>query len=664
MNKEEHWFERGTKVSKKYFSWLVRNNEKTQNKIRKYFSAEYMDNLNFAGLDIEPFDILVFAYAAAFMTFIAVFMMDLIVIVSYASNIGEIDVFTVLLMTTVSILLPLIVMNLVANYPKTYARYVKIHSLGDIPEVLSYLVMYLKLVPNLENSVKFAASESSTSLAKDLRKMLWDMEIRVYQGINDALTNFANYWGKWSDHFKRALHLIRSSIQEPEEAQRVITLNRALDVGLDGTREMMNQFAAKLHQPTMIIYSIGIMIPLAIIAMLPTAGLVGMKITIFQVFVLYDVILPLIVFLYTRKILLLRPATFNPPIIPSDHPDLVNINKRRRLIIALIIGILVALPGIFFIVMQTFLPVTSSNVLLNFVIDSNGLNSYLPVTLFIIWGVAATVTLYSISVYRPYKKVRDDIKQVEKEFSDALYILGKRIGEEKSPEESFAYTANTMEGAKIAEVFSQTGYNLMAMHTNIRDALFSSEYGSLKHVHSDRIKAIMRLFVEGIQKSQRAVSISIIRIADHLKELQQVENKIKDTLYSLTSTLRSTAAVFAPLIAGVTLAITKLISNIIHSMSGKIPIENFAGDSSTVFTGITESFSLENIRPEYFVLVIGIYIIELVFLLTRFTNGIDEGDDKAAFMYSLGRVVPTAVIVLTITIVIGQILFSSIVRIV
>ena len=664
MNKEEHWFERGTKFSKKYFSWLVRNNEKTQNKIRKYFSAEYMDNLNFAGLDIEPFDILVFAYAAAFMTFIAVFMMDLIVIVSYASSIGEIDVFTVLLMITVSILLPLIVMNLVANYPKTYARYVKIHSLGDIPEVLSYLVMYLKLVPNLENSVKFAASESSTSLAKDLRKMLWDMEIRVYHGINDALTNFANYWGKWSDHFKRALHLIRSSIQEPEEAQRVITLNRALDVGLDGTREMMNQFAAKLHQPTMIIYSIGIMIPLAIIAMLPTAGLVGMKITIFQVFILYDVILPLIVFLYTRKILLSRPATFNPPIIPSDHPDLVNINKRRRLIIALIIGILVALPGIFFMVMQTFLPAKSSNVLLNFVIDSNGLNSYLPVTLFIIWGIAATVTLYSISVYRPYKKVRDDIKQVEKEFSDALYILGKRIGEEKSPEESFAYTANTMEGAKIAEIFSQTSYNLMAMHTNVRDALFSSEYGSLKHVYSDRIKAIMRLFVEGIQKSQRAVSISIIRIADHLKELQQVENKIKDTLYSLTSTLRSTAAVFAPLIAGVTLAITKLISNIIHSMSGKIPTENFAGDSSTVFTGITESFSLENVRPEYFVLVIGIYIIELVFLLTRFTNGIDEGDDKAAFMYSLGRVVPTAVIVLTITIIIGQILFSSIVRIV
>jgi len=663
MNENRHWFEKGVSFAKKYFSWMVKDNEKTRQKVKKYFTPEYMDNLNFVGLNVEPFDILVFAYMGALVSFISVFILDLVVIFSYGSNIEEIDVLTLLLMVAVSIFLPLLIMNLLSNYPKTYARYVKIHSLGDIPEVLSYLVMYLKLVPNLENSVKFAASESSTSLARDLRKMLWDMEIRVYHGINDALTNFANYWGKWSDHFKRALHLIRSSIQEPEEAQRVITLNRALDVGLDGTRDLMNRFASRLHQPTMVIYSIGIMIPLSIIAMLPAAGLIGMKVTIFQVFFLYDIILPLVVFLYTRKILLSRPATFNPPVIPGDHPDLVNIDKRRRLTASLVVGLLVALPGIFFMTLPMFMSNSlSNNEILNFIADPSGLNSYLPVTLFIIWGVAVAVTLYSLSVYRPYKKVRDDIKQIEKEFSDALYILGKRISEEKSPEESFMYTANTMEGSKIAGIFSQTGYNLTAMHTNIKDALFNPEFGSLKHVYSDRIKAIMRLFVEGIQKSQKAVSISIIRIADHLKELQQVENKIKDTMYSLTSTLRSTATVFAPLIAGVTLAITKLISNVVHSMSGKIPSESVTEGSSTVFTGITESFALENVRPEYFVLVVGIYIIELVFLLTRFTNGIDEGDDKAEYMYSLGKVMPTAVIVLTVTVIIGQILFSSIVR--
>jgi hypothetical protein len=252
---------------------------------------------------------------------------------------------------------------------------------------------------------------------------------------------------------------------------------------------------------------------------------------------------------------------------------------------------------------------------------------------------------------------------MEKEFSDALYIIGKRIGEEKSPEESFLHTAKTMSGSKLAHIFSITGYNLSAMRTTIKDALFNSEYGSLKYVYSDRIKAIMRLFVEGIQKSQRSVSMSIIRIADHLKELQQIENKIKDTLFSFTSTLRSTAAVFAPLIAGVTLAITKLISEVIHSMSGTIPRESFTENNPLLFSNVTEVFTLENVGSEYFVLVIGIYIIELVFLITRFSNGIDEGDDKAAYLYSLGKIMPVTIIVFTITLVIGQILFGSIVGI-
>jgi hypothetical protein len=61
------------------------------------------------------------------------------------------------------------------------------------------------------------------------------------------------------------------------------------------------------------------------------------------------------------------------------------------------------------------------------------------------------------------------------------------------------------------------------------------------------------------------------------------------------------------------------------------------------------------------VLVIGIYLVELVFLLTRFTNGIDEGDDKATYMYSLGKIMPMSIIVFSLTIIIGQFFFSQIV---
>jgi hypothetical protein len=660
MRTEPKWFIHGTHFAKKYFFWLLKDNEKTKQKLQRYFPSDYEDLLTFSELDIERYDILLLAYTSAFLSFLIFFVFDLFLICIDTFFRGQIDGVTITLIILVSIVVPIAVMNVIAYYPKTYARYIQIHSLGDIPEILSYLVMYLKIVPNLENSVKFAASESSTTLAWDLRKLVWDMEIRVYHGVNDAIVHFAIRWGRWSEYFKRSLHLICSSIQERDEASRIITLDRALDVSLEGTKETMNQFANRLHQPTVILYSVGIMIPLSLVAMLPAAGLVGMRITIIQVFLIYDLLLPLFVYIYTRKILLSRPAAFHPSNVPPDHPDLRNINKRKRFFFSLTSGIVFAIPGIIFLIIPLLVPLDASNDIFRFITSSQGLNSYFPVSLFFIWGAAAGISLYCLSVYRPYKKVRDEIRQMEKEFSDALYILGKRISEEKSPEESFAYTAQTMQGTLIAEVFHQTSYNLTALHTNLYDALYSNEFGSLQHVYSDRIKAILRLFVEGTQKSQRAVSASLIRIADHLKQLQEIEKKIIDMLYELTSTLRSTVSIFAPLIAGVTLAITTLISTILLSIQGKQSSE-IVTDIPTSFSGASGAFMMENIKPEYFVLVIGIYLIELVILLTRFTNGLNEGDDTATFMYSLGKTMPLSITVFSMTVILGQYFFSQII---
>jgi hypothetical protein len=128
-------------------------------------------------------------------------------------------------------------------------------------------------------------------------------------------------------------------------------------------------------------------------------------------------------------------------------------------------------------------------------------------------------------------------------------------------------------------------------------------------------------------------------------------------LGELTTTLRSTMTVFAPLIAGVTLAITSLISRIIASLSGVLPQDTSSLPST--FSSVSSAFTLEDVRPEFFILVIGIYLLELVVLLTRFTNGINEGDDKTMYMYSLGRTMPFAVIVFSCTIIAGQFFFSQ-----
>ncbi|MCD6448037.1 MAG: hypothetical protein J7L58_03200, partial [Thermoplasmata archaeon] len=517
------WFDKGCKFALKHFSWLIGDMKKFKQKVNERVSKEFMDSLIFTGIDAEPHEIILFSYAGAIIAFIAAFILDIFLLAFSGFSLRSIGYLTILLMVIVTVLLPILALQIISEYPKTKAKYMKIHSLGDIPEVLSYIVMYLKLIPNLENALRFAARESKTSLAKDLRKLMWDLEVRIHKSIDDAITYFANMWGKWSDYLKRAMHLVRSSIHERSEGERNVTLDRSLDVVLEGTKSMMIEFANKLHQPTLVIYSMGVMIPLALVAMLPAAAAVGLRLSIFQIFIFYDIILPLLLFIYIRKVLLARPATFNPPAVPSDHPALQKINKKANLIAAISLGSLITIPGIAFMLLR-FLPLEGTP--LEFFVkpaEEGGINAYFPVTLFILWGIAAAVSLYCLKTYTPYKKIRDDIKEMEKEFADSLYVLGKRIMEGRPAEEAFHYASETLEGSKMGEVFRQTAFNLLSMRMNSNEALFDKKFGSLKHVYSDRIRAIMRLFVEGVKRSYVAAGVAIVKIADHLKQLQDVE---------------------------------------------------------------------------------------------------------------------------------------------
>jgi len=182
-----------------------------------------MDSLNFCGFDVEPYETQILAISGALISFILLIVIDLVLF-----KFMVFDSTTIIFMVMTTVLIPSALLLYLSEYPKIHARFEKIHSLGDIPEILSYVVMSMKLVSNMERAISFAAANSDRPLARDLRKLIWDMHVRVYTDIDDALIAFANQWGKNSEYFKRALYLVKSSTNEPDEAQRVMTLNKSI----------------------------------------------------------------------------------------------------------------------------------------------------------------------------------------------------------------------------------------------------------------------------------------------------------------------------------------------------------------------------------------------------------------------------------------------------
>jgi hypothetical protein len=647
MDEYQNWYCSACKVASQRFGWMVGNTDEYRKKSERTVSQEFKDALNFTGYDIEPWEAHILAYSGFLVLLFLMLAVDAILF-SFARY--ETDSLTAVAACTG--IVPLAGMVYLSEYPKIHAKFMKIHSLGDIPEIQSYIVMSMKLVSNMERAITFAAENSTRPLANDLKKLIWDIHIRTYSSIDDALIAFANQWGKNSEYFKRSLHLVKSSVNEPDEAQRIITLNKSLDIVLEGTKTMMDSFSARLRTPTYVLYSIFILIPLALVALIPAVSIVGVRIDTVTLVLLYDIILPLATFFYSEYILLQRPATFAPPHISDMHPELSGIRTVKKITIftALTVGVIVGVSGYILVYIGNPFDIVSQE----------AMSGLLPRTFPVVWAITSIITIYCLGVYTPYKKIRDGIKQIESEFADALFVLGRRISEGRSAEEAFGHTSENMKGSNIGEVFADVAKNLTGIRTTLHGAIFNEEYGAFRYVYSDRVHTTMRMFTESVHKSNEAAGVAIIKLADHLKELQEVEDNIKRSLYDVTSTMRATAMIFAPLIGGVTLALSEVIQKILQNIAKEaqlLPEEfNFGGMMNEAGTAMTQS-----VPPDIFLLVIGLYMVILVIILTRFAGGIEYGGDKPQFMYDLGQMLPMSILVFTVTTIISRYLFSSMV---
>ncbi|MHC1575890.1 MAG: hypothetical protein ACXQTE_00910, partial [Methanosarcinaceae archaeon] len=291
----DNWYTRGCRYTSRHMKWMIRDIGSFSATTEKVVSQDYKDAVAFTGIDVEPFETALFSYVGAFTALVTMLIADIIIfqISTFRSEI-------LILLAVLTLAIPALTLLYLSEYIKIYARYMKIQSMGDIPEVLSYIVMSMKLVSNMEKTIVFTAENSNRPLAKDLRKMLWRLQVRMYSSMDDAVLDFTQLWGKNSEYFKRSLHLVKSSASEPDEAQRIITLNRALDIVLDGTKNLMDTFAARLKTPTYVLYSIFILIPLALVALMPAVTVVGLRFDIATLIILYNIVLPLITFAYAE----------------------------------------------------------------------------------------------------------------------------------------------------------------------------------------------------------------------------------------------------------------------------------------------------------------------------------------------------------------------------
>jgi len=641
-----HELTRYEKWCKSLGSFIKLNvSEKDRVKIKKY--------LDVAHLDVEPSQ----ALALSVMSFVAVFILGLLISVAYVLIFGGLENFPILFFVLVTVL-SVFIFYFVKAYPERLANKWRLKASSQMVPCILYVVIYMRHTPNLEKAIAFASQHLEYPLALDFKKIFYDVQVGRFSSIKESLDNYLEFWRDYNVEFIESFHLIESSLFEPSNARRISILEKALQVVLDGVYDKMLKFTHEVKSPLTNVYMLGIVLPTLALALLPLASaMLGGMIKAVHVFVLFNLVVPFLVFYLTDKIMLNRPGGYGETRLLERNPYYHEYKSRAPYFFAFLVCIPLFILAFFpFIFQYTPLPeliglqqdysfaglgfdFLGTEMFFNF-IDGKGPfgTGALILSLFFPLGIAL---LFSIAYSRKTKNIikeRSATDKLEKEFNSSLFQLGNRLGNGVPPELVFGKVAKSSKGLHTEDFFRRVDYNIQ-QGLSVENAIFDSQRGAIMYYPSQLIATSMRILIESSKKGLKIAAVSLMSISEYVKNIKKITQRLKDMLAEVASDMKSNMTFLAPLLSGVVVGLAAMIATILN----KLQIPSFGEEVSYLgglggMLGPDGIFPLANMIPTYFLqIIIGIYIIEIIFILTNTLVTIDSGEDKLRKTNQVGK---------------------------
>lgn len=546
--------------------------------------------------------------------------------------------------------------------PKRLASAWRLRASSQMVPAILYVVVYMKHTSNLERAIEFAAQHLEGPLALDFKKIFYDVEIAKFSTIKQSLDNYLESWKDYAPEFVESFHLVESSLYEPSEQQRIHILEKSLQLILDGVYEKMLKYSREIRSPLTNIYMLGIILPTLGLALLPLAStLLGGIVQWYHVFIIFNVIIPFFVWYMTTEVLLKRPGGYGESSILELNPEYEKFASNKPWATAALIAVPLIIIGLLPFIFQINFITDTLNIKNDYTFGELGLpflketyafdfkcvgvpapctqgkkiGPFGPLGVLLSLCVPLGIGLYFSNVYRKKTqyliKAREDTKELEEEFTNSLFQLGNRIGDGVPAEIAFAKVAESTKGQKTQNFFALVNQNIQQLGMSLETAIFDKKRGALSYYPSALIATSMRILVESTKKGLKVAAQSLMSISEYVKNIQKINQRLRDLLAEIVSDMKSNMTFLAPLLAGIVVGLAAMITTILNKLQS-IQALTETGDSLGSFGSlgtVTQLFNLTEMIPPYFLqITVGVYIIQIIFILTSALVTVDAGKDQ------------------------------------
>ena len=582
--------------------------------------------------------------------------------------------------------------------PDFFANSRRLQASNQMVQCVFYMASFLRHTSNLELAVRFAAERLLPPLSLDLKKVMWDVQTNKYGTIKESLDLYLETWRGWNDEFIESVNLLEASLYEPSESKRLSMIDKGLNVMLDETYERMLHYSHNLKNPITMLYMLGLVLPILGLVILPlVAAFTGGTSPIIlagYIALIYNLTLPIILFYLTKITLSKRPTGYGEVDISEQIPSIkkyLNVvmpfgGKHiliSPLVLCLLLGVVFLFIGILpwglqFLIddaslknEQPFLesfgfkfldykfpddpPPASQTPVGPYGIGAAVLSIFIPLAFGIGFG------LYFLLRSKNVFAIRERSKKLENEFASALFHLGNRIGDGIPVEVAVEKIAKLMKGSFSAEFFTIVSFNMRQFGMDMEKAIFEPKRGAISYFPSRTIESIMKVLLESSRKGPQSASLALINISEYMKNIHRVNERLRDLMADIISDVKQQVSVLAPAIAGIVVGVTSMIIGILGQLreQGKtiaeLPIE---GGGESGIPGFLDQFGL-GIPTYYFQIIIGVYIVQAIYVMSILINDIEYGSDKLSERYTAGNNMIRSTIVYVVITLIIMLVFNA-----
>lgn len=576
------------------------------------------------------------------------------------------------------------------TYPNFRAQIIKIQVQQESLLALLYMTIYLKVNPVLENAVYFSAQHLTGPFGRDLKRMLWLLESGKVSTIEEATNYFMPLWVKRNPDFVKAFIILRNVLTQSDEESENRILNKSLDSLLNDTYERMKHFSHELATPVMVLQTFGMMLPLiGLIAFPMISVFMADQIKISYLFFGYIVVLPALLFFFTSRIISKRPGAFshpditNNPYVPPKGKYLFNWGGKQYLVpilpISIAVAIILMLPGIIHVFTGTIPAYFQGQSLgANEIIPADCPGSpsplareYMPwsmfITLTIPLGLALGLIVYFYLSSVQRIKIRTAIIEIEDDLGEALFNLGNQFSERIPVEMAIRnfiieYDRLNLKKGSTYTFFSLVLGKMQTTGTTLKEAIFNSREGVLIKYPSILLKEIVWIITEGAKKGTLVLYNVTTKISAYLGSVKKIKELLYDLLAETVSSINIQAKFLAPFLAAVVGSLTFIIVRALWLMTIRLQeimrvLSLGTGNAGDFFAGI---FQLAHATPPtMFQIMVGIYLVEAVFLLSILANGVEAGFDPVSRDMTIAKNIMVAMIVFTVVSLMGVFILQN-----